>query len=253
MDSQCPRCLLRQPASCRVNVADDCPAGSTCRPQTIVSVILPPDTDDDGVPDDADNCPTTPNTDQADADDDGTGDLCEVVYALPAGKKLLVKDKENRPDTRKLVLLAKDGANLDTPAPNGANDPTLRGALLRLYNPGTQESATFALPASGWRGLGNPAGSKGYKYIDRDLANGPCKTVVWKPANVLKAVCKGAQIAFTLDEPTQGSLAAALSAGTEGACMLFGGEIKRDRPAVGNQSGLFKAKDAPAAPMCPLP
>ncbi|WP_242135110.1 MopE-related protein, partial [Aestuariivivens marinum] len=35
------------------------------------------DTDSDGVPDCIDNCPTEPNTDQADADADGIGDACE--------------------------------------------------------------------------------------------------------------------------------------------------------------------------------
>ena len=35
------------------------------------------DTDADGVPDRFDNCPSTPNPDQADADSDGVGDACE--------------------------------------------------------------------------------------------------------------------------------------------------------------------------------
>lgn len=35
------------------------------------------DSDGDGVPDAVDNCPDTPNADQADADGDGTGDACE--------------------------------------------------------------------------------------------------------------------------------------------------------------------------------
>ncbi len=35
------------------------------------------DTDGDGVPDTTDNCPTVANADQADADNDGTGDACE--------------------------------------------------------------------------------------------------------------------------------------------------------------------------------
>lgn len=36
-----------------------------------------PDRDGDGIPDDADNCPDTPNPDQADWDDDGIGNACD--------------------------------------------------------------------------------------------------------------------------------------------------------------------------------
>src|SRR5262249_41383453 len=35
------------------------------------------DLDSDGVPDDIDNCPRTPNPDQADADGNGVGDACD--------------------------------------------------------------------------------------------------------------------------------------------------------------------------------
>jgi hypothetical protein len=35
------------------------------------------DADDDGIPDAEDNCPATPNQDQADADGDGVGDVCD--------------------------------------------------------------------------------------------------------------------------------------------------------------------------------
>ncbi len=37
----------------------------------------PADSDKDGIPDDSDNCPTVPNPDQADSDNDGVGDACE--------------------------------------------------------------------------------------------------------------------------------------------------------------------------------
>ena len=38
----------------------------------------PTDADGDGLPDDSDNCPSTPNPDQADTDSDGQGDACDT-------------------------------------------------------------------------------------------------------------------------------------------------------------------------------
>jgi len=42
-----------------------------------------PDTDGDGVPDASDNCPTVPNPDQADRDGDGVGDACDDCPDAP--------------------------------------------------------------------------------------------------------------------------------------------------------------------------
>ncbi|MBL3619527.1 MAG: putative metal-binding motif-containing protein [gamma proteobacterium endosymbiont of Lamellibrachia anaximandri] len=48
---------------------------------TITTILTPaetnPDIDSDGIADNADNCPAVANADQADADSDGTGDLCD--------------------------------------------------------------------------------------------------------------------------------------------------------------------------------
>ena len=42
------------------------------------AILVSPDSDNDGVDNADDNCPITPNEDQADADGDGTGDACEL-------------------------------------------------------------------------------------------------------------------------------------------------------------------------------
>ena len=44
---------------------------------TVITVPGPADTDGDGVLDGSDNCPTVPNADQADANGNGIGDLCD--------------------------------------------------------------------------------------------------------------------------------------------------------------------------------
>ncbi len=45
---------------------------------TVITVPGPADTDGDGVLDGSDNCPTVPNADQADANGNGIGDLCDI-------------------------------------------------------------------------------------------------------------------------------------------------------------------------------
>jgi len=46
-------------------------------PTPLTLTAVPPDSDDDGVPDEDDNCPDDPNPDQADSDGDGLGDVCD--------------------------------------------------------------------------------------------------------------------------------------------------------------------------------
>jgi hypothetical protein len=124
-------------------------------------------------------------------------------------------------------------------------DPVAAGGALRLFDTSTTAGDdTYALPAgAAWKGLGNPAGSKGYKYRGDGTPSDPCKVVLVKES-VIKAVCKGASI--TLTPPFAGDIGIILSLGTtDRYCARFGGDD------VKNDATLTKRKNAPAPVACP--
>lgn len=260
----------------------DCPPAAWCEAELVRATA--DDGDHDELPDVLDNCPQVANVTQVDGDDDGVGDACDAETCgngvaegdeecddgdtvggdgceadcgldavLLAGTKLIVKDSAVA-DERSLILVAADRDAIATPV-GSAQDPTVGGARLELFNDITGERALVDLPAARWRGLGSPAGSSGYKYKDPGHLSGPCSVALLKPGRSLKAKCRGPQIAFTLNEPTQTGLRAALRLGAgNGAlklCARFGGTVAADRPAANGQSGLFKATGAPAPTSCP--
>jgi hypothetical protein len=72
-----------------------------------------------------------------------------------------------------------------------AADPTAVGGRLRFFEPlAPVGSPDVDLPAAGWKGLGNPPGSKGWRYKGAGSGSDPCKIVLVKE-KVIKAVCKG--------------------------------------------------------------
>jgi hypothetical protein len=144
-----------------------------------------------------------------------------------------------RPGTFKFV--AKPPANTAFALPSPANEPTAAGGSLHVFDLGaTADDDTYALPASGWKGLGNPPGSKGFKYKGDGSAADPCKVALVKPA-VVKAVCKGTGMLLT--PPFTGNVAVVLTVGAASKryCAAFGGD------ETANQTGLLKRTDAPAA------
>lgn len=168
------------------------------------------------------------------------------------GTKLLVRDKDGDATRRRLVAMARDRALLIAP-PGSSGDPTVGGARLELRNPTTDETATMMLPAAHWEGRGDPPGLKGYQYKDTAQVAGPCRKAKLVRGKNLKVDCKGAGIPFTLDEAGgQGSLEVRLITGSEtlAHCMAFGGDIKRDVPAVAGGTGLFKARKSAPLPSC---
>ncbi|MFN8641941.1 MAG: M28 family peptidase [Candidatus Binatia bacterium] len=146
-------------------------------------------------------------------------------------------------------LVSKPATPFGLPAPGSADDPTQGGAQLTFFDTalGGAGSAAFTLGAAGWTGLGNPAGSKGYKYKGGDdTPAGACSVVLVK-RTVIKAVCKG--VAVTIMPPFASTLGVnlALPAGTATArryCAELGGSEAR------NDASQLKRTDAPAPGAC---
>jgi hypothetical protein len=129
-------------------------------------------------------------------------------------------------------------------------DPRIVGGSLRIYDSTlTAGDDTYALPAGGtpplgWKGLGNPSGSSGYKYKGTGSVGDPCKVILVK-STVIKAVCKGSGI--NLSPPFGGRMSIELGVGTSDRyCAEFHGTN------VKNDATIIKRKSAPAPAACRL-
>jgi hypothetical protein len=146
---------------------------------------------------------------------------------------------------RRLVVLSRDSGTI-LPGPG---DPTAGGATLTVTNPARGETGTMTLPASRWRLVGPGR----FAYSDRGRDDGPCEMAFARPGR-LKAVCLGAQLPVSLAESPQGSLDVTLQLGMGSPvtryCLRFGGTVTRDTPASTTQTGVFRARNAPASVDC---
>jgi hypothetical protein len=184
--------------------------------------------------------------------------VAELAARLPGGpvygRRLTVRD--GRDASRRRIRLVSRDAAIASPTPG--NEPSVAGATLRLQNPTTGEEAQFVVPGGeSWRGLGRPAGSSGYRYLDSSGEHGPCRSIVVKPGRLLRVVCSGrnGEISFSLDEPSQGSLVGTLQFGTDRPyCAAFdseSGQVIADRGTSSGRGGLFAVKNAAAPSSCP--
>ncbi len=69
--------LILKPGADAVLPADD--ASGPLTPAVVVARAGPVDSDEDGIPDDDDNCPRHANPGQEDCDEDGQGDVCAIA------------------------------------------------------------------------------------------------------------------------------------------------------------------------------
>jgi hypothetical protein len=146
--------------------------------------------------------------------------LADPVLQMVGTHSLFMKDNPLYPGSRKFSfnVRSKDAPpehQAHAPLPGTEGDPTADGAsggggLLVVYNSaGSGESFTVPLPVDQWRVGGDPAGE--FRYV---FASTP---PVWK------VYVKGHKISirggkgtwgYTLDEPSQGSIAVRLTLGT---------------------------------------
>jgi cysteine-rich repeat protein len=191
--------------------------------------------------------------------DDGNlvdGDCCSADCLLedvdcPVEPDELVPGKSTAVKPAALArFVAKPPPDATFALPAPGNDPIIEGGSIRFFDtlPGAGEM-TYTLPVQaaplGWKGIGNPPGSKGFVYKGAGSITDPCTTVVIKPKQV-KAVCKGAGI--TLAPPFAGDLGVIVTAGSASKryCVSFGGDTKK------NATEGFVRKNAPAPPACPV-
>jgi hypothetical protein len=128
-------------------------------------------------------------------------------------------------------------------------NPTLApGGRIRFCIQGGPDAWSFiGLPELNWKALGNPPGSKGFKYKGAGTLADPCKIVLIK-ANVVKAICKTTDPNYT--QPVggdDGGWEIEINPGfNERLCgSLEGGTIVKDTAT------LYKGKAAPAPAVCP--
>ncbi|MGH7342945.1 MAG: hypothetical protein ACREKH_20865, partial [Candidatus Rokuibacteriota bacterium] len=160
------------------------------------------------------------------------------------GKRLLIRNPAD-PSRRRVVFSTTDPNSI-----NGINPvfrPDVQGMYLHVYNPVTGDSACLPLPASNW----DPTDDVDdlFFYRDEDFVNGPCRTAKLRRNRSFSANCRGSSIGYTLDEPTQGSVAVAVTLGPARYCTVFGGTVTKDS----GTDGVFKARTALAPATCPVP
>jgi hypothetical protein len=172
------------------------------------------------------------------------GGFAHAANELITGKKLLIK---NSGGGNKVVYLSKD-TSITTAAAAGTGDPRCSGAgggggALRVRGQGGD--FTITLPCADWSANGPETL---YKFHDSTQAT--CTIVQVKNGTLVKAICKGAQVAYTLGT-AQGNVDVTVRTGSapQRYCATFGPpptQVVKD----GSDGKTYLAKSSPAPGSC---
>jgi 6-phosphogluconolactonase (cycloisomerase 2 family) len=195
---------------------------------------------------------------------DTTGELTFVEDQfggdlLLSGRRLLIKnatpeDKERNKGTWKVK--DKDIVFPGFPRPYFPNDPHCSyggTASIRFFSDGSAgslaDTGEIPLPCQNWSSI-----TGGYRYKDRELDDGPCKSVMVRGGNSLKARCVGrgatTDFLYDLTEGTdEGIVNVVLSIGLYRYCTAFDDFNGRD----GSDGRRFLGKGSSPPASCPVP
>jgi len=164
--------------------------------------------------------------------------------SLVAGKKLLLKTPASGVAGNRVVHIGT-GAMIAVGVEGGAGDPRCVGAgsggasSLRIATTGGGD-VTLPLPCYGWSLNG---AKNAYRY--KDPNGGPCKLVMVKDGALVKAVCKGPQLAIGLG-PGVAPVSVVTTLNTDRFCATYGGTVIHD----GSDGATLLHKDAAVAASC---
>ena len=127
------------------------------------------------------------------------------------------------------------------------HDPAVEGSKLLIRWTGADAGRTelMELDPTKWKGLGKPAGSRGYKYSDKNQSNG-VKLVLWKPGargGTLKVLGGGENFDYEIPANPD-TVEVYFSVEDEWYCAAFGGDIKKA------DEGFFLGRNAAAPSAC---
>jgi hypothetical protein len=155
------------------------------------------------------------------------------------GKKLLLRNPPTGPAANRVVHLAKDAA-VSLGAAGGPGDPQCSGAgggggSLRIMASGGAGDVTITLPCGGWA---TDATNTRYQY--KDSTGATCQRVLVRAGALVKAVCKGPQMAIVVGV-AMAPITVVTTLNLEEYVTEWAGEIVAD----GSDGIKFLAKNAP--------
>lgn len=129
------------------------------------------------------------------------------------------------------------------------------GGQLRFFTPGVAGTyELLTLPAAQWIGLGNPVGSKGYKYHGAGSVTDPCRSVV-VTTKTIKASCRGPN---SFDSPSPYDIPIGVDGaawemiiGSDRYCALSAASTAAIVKRSDGSKGKYKAVKALAPATCP--